>query len=268
MVSDTEHIAVAAHHTRRARRGWWLLAAVLAASAFALAGAWLYASPYLVLEQFKANALGGDIEGMKLWADSALHHRLESVATAMRDRGVWFETGYQGFDRFEMRVRQNGPSEPLTLRFRRAGLIWRLSELSEPPEPVAEGSGFAHLLGEAGTEAARFIELPDVRERVEKLLGADLAILKDSLSVSAGVQVENSQIFLAGCAPNACKVSEAAMTFDAATGEVNAAVLKDGRLTVYSRKVSVIEDLPKGMQTWLDHLAADENASIPVSFRQ
>jgi len=68
--------------------------------------------------------------------------------------------------------------------------------------------------------------------------------------VAGPIALEGDDVLIAGCAPHRCMDMSAGIVASLASGEVHAAVLDGGFITIYSRQKNY-DRLPAGLKNWV-----------------
>lgn len=124
------------------------------------------------------------------------------------------------------------------------------SAMAATPEAVAAvDPALLAALGKHPSEAAAETAIHTLLERV---LGPDLPLFEESLSVASDVTRVGNALFGSGCMPHQCTVTEGAYAIDLDSGRAFAALLSDGKVRVYGGSVS---ELPSPLKKWHDERA-------------
>ena len=112
------------------------------------------------------------------------------------------------------------------------------------------GDGLRYL-GKCSPEPATCVELPEVKQRLERLLGDMLADFKEKLIAPQAGVVEGNALMVSGCQPNTCDSTGAAFTLDLDTGATVAAVHEGNVMTIYGAAGKTFDALPNGLRSWI-----------------
>ena len=119
--------------------------------------------------------------------------------------------------------------------------------------PIASGTapagdaGLDLLKRSVGKTAAEIglWENNEITARLEKLLGADYAAMKQNWQTQTPIEAEGSVLSLTGCENNNCGGNQYLMYVDTANNNINVYRFKDGKMKTYSEKGAI--ELPKGL---------------------
>lgn len=110
-------------------------------------------------------------------------------------------------------------------------------------------SGMPALAPLVGKDPQDALDHPALRERFKALLGDKLAAFRERLNVSSGIAQEGEWLVGSGGMPHLFAIEEAAFAVNAATGEVFAIMLTDGKnLTWFG--ADDVSKLPAPLQSW------------------
>lgn len=116
-------------------------------------------------------------------------------------------------------------------------------------------------------DVKEFVNQPEVAERLRQVLGPDLEEFQRDLSVSGMPVVVGDTITFTTCAPQACGVSEAAVSLATDTGTLIAALLANKHIRIYGAKSNKLEDCPNALQSWAQKLAQGNPGSFTYEMR-
>lgn len=122
-----------------------------------------------------------------------------------------------------------------------------------PPAPkiVPGGSTFRDLrrfVDKYESEAA--LRNTALRRALARIGLSDYRKLEHYTGVAVPVALEGDDVLISGCAPHQCMDMGVGIVASLASGEVHAAVLEGGFITIYSRQ-KTYERLPAGLKNWV-----------------
>ena len=135
------------------------------------------------------------------------------------------------------------------------------------PAPVAAAAEKPFAWLTKITDVNELLRQPDVAEKLKRLLGTDMEEFQRNLSVSSLPVVSGDTITFTTCAPQACGVSEAAISMDADSGTLIAAILANNHIRFYGAKSNKLEDCPGALQSWAQKLAQGHPGDFTYEMR-
>lgn len=112
------------------------------------------------------------------------------------------------------------------------------------------GDGLRNL-EKCSREPEPCVELPEVKQRLEMLLGDLLHDFDDKLTTSQQGVLDGHTLTVSGCQPHACATTGAAFTINFDTGATVAAVHEGNVMTVYGAVDKTFDALPNGLRSWI-----------------
>jgi hypothetical protein len=119
---------------------------------------------------------------------------------------------------------------------------------AQAPDAEAGKQLLREFAGNEDTDA--LLNHPAVRPQLERLLGEELPHLMRNLDVRGAVDVLSGELVVDGNAPHQGTEEEAVVCVNIYGLEVNAAILSEGAITVYSRQKGY-ENLPRCIKDWI-----------------
>jgi hypothetical protein len=122
-----------------------------------------------------------------------------------------------------------------------------------PPAPkvIPGGSTFRDLRRFVGKyESSAALRNVTLRRALAGIGLRDYGKLNHYTGVASPVALEGDDLLIAGCAPHQCMDMAVGIVASLASGEVHAAVLEGGIITIYSHQ-KMYERLPAGLKNWV-----------------
>ena len=128
------------------------------------------------------------------------------------------------------------------------------SNTAESKAPTTESTAVPEVTPQPGVTATlkkskgkypyelKLLENPEIKSRLQKLLGVDFAALKANWNVETPIEIENGILMTSGCEKHNCGNNIYYMFVDLDRDNINVYHLKDGR-QVYTEAARI--DLPK-----------------------
>jgi hypothetical protein len=117
------------------------------------------------------------------------------------------------------------------------------------------------------SDVTELVKQPEVAETLKQVLGADLAEFEQNLSVGGSPVIVDDTITFTTCAPQACGVSEAAVSVTTGAGTLTAAILANNHIRFYGAKSDKLEDCPTALQKWANKLAQGSSGKFTYEMR-